>query len=68
MANREQLARLKSGKEIWNEWLKVHRQEQIDLSGADLSGADLSGVWLSMLDLSTVNLSGANLDTIPIFV
>ncbi len=48
MANREHLAKLKEGVEVWNEWryepLKNNRGTKADLRDADLSGANLSGL------------------------
>src|SRR5690349_10883375 len=44
MANEEQLAILKQGVEVWNEWRETHLDEKIDLSEAELPGSDLSGV------------------------
>ncbi len=76
MANEEQLAILRQGVEVWNEWRKKNSVAVIDLSeadlkgqnliqgmgnGADLSGVNLSGADLSWTDLSLVNLNEANL-------
>jgi len=59
MANKEHLALLKQGVEIWNQWRNEHESIVPDLSGVDLSGADLSGVNLSGADLSGADLTGA---------
>ena len=66
MANEEQLAILKRGVKVWNEWRKENTQILVSLSdaflkGAFLSGADLSEAYLGDADLSGADLSGANL-------
>ncbi len=72
MANKEHLATLKQGVEVWNQWRKENPDLQPDLSGANLNGANLSvadlrranlrRVYLSGADLSGANLSGADLN------
>ena len=62
MANQEeQLAILKQGVEMWNQWRKEHPTIRPNLSNVDLSGANLSGADLEDLDLIVANLTGANL-------
>jgi uncharacterized protein YjbI with pentapeptide repeats len=72
MANKEQLAILKQGVEVWNEWREKNASTKVDLLGADLSpddpgeeidlsGANLRGTNLSGADLLMVFLTGANL-------
>jgi uncharacterized protein YjbI with pentapeptide repeats len=56
MANEEQLAILRQGVEIWNEWRRDNPDIAIDLSNANLRGEDLAGV-----DFSQANLIQANL-------
>jgi len=43
MAKPDQLAILKQGVNVWNEWRKEHADEKIDLGEADLVKADLTG-------------------------
>jgi len=47
MANEEQLAILRQGVEVWNEWRTENLDVEVDLSGANLSGADLARADLS---------------------
>ena len=73
MANDEHVARLKQGVDVWNEWLRQNRRQNLVLSeedlrqveslGArvrDLGEADLGEADLSRADLSRANLSGVN--------
>jgi uncharacterized protein YjbI with pentapeptide repeats len=60
MANEEQLAILKQGVKVWNEW-REKNSEKIDISGADLSGGNLGRADFSGVDLHKTNLSKANL-------
>ncbi|MEI8033416.1 MAG: pentapeptide repeat-containing protein [Chlorobiaceae bacterium] len=46
MANQEHLRILSQGVDVWNRWLKDHKGERPDLSGANLRGALLGGVDL----------------------
>jgi uncharacterized protein YjbI with pentapeptide repeats len=60
VANRDQIAKLDAGVEVWNQW----RESQAitpDLSEVDFSGRDLSGVDFHGADLRGVSFSGANL-------
>ncbi len=71
MANEKQLAILKQGVEVWNEWRRQEQAVYIDLSHADLTRvnlsdadlryADLSYAKLRKADLSRINLSDADL-------
>jgi uncharacterized protein YjbI with pentapeptide repeats len=47
MANQEQVERLRSGVEMWNEWRRTNPWVKIDLEKANLSRANLSGANLS---------------------
>jgi len=59
MANKEQLAILKSGVENWNQWRQDNRDVRIDLSSADLSHVDLSYANLRDANLNHANLNRA---------
>ena len=71
MANKEQLARLKMGVEVWNRWRKENPRIEIDLREADLNEsnlidadfgyADLRGAKIGEANLLGVNLLKANL-------
>ena len=61
MANKEHLAILKQGVEVWDAWRREYLDVRLDLSKADLSGADLSKADLIDANLSEVNLIDANL-------
>jgi uncharacterized protein YjbI with pentapeptide repeats len=61
MANQEQLAILRQGAEVWDQWREENREVKIDLSDADLGKADLSGVNLSQVRLRRANLFRADL-------
>lgn len=56
MANREQLALLKQGVEVWNSWREQNPTIEINLESADLRDASLERV-----NLADANLEGANL-------
>jgi uncharacterized protein YjbI with pentapeptide repeats len=56
MANEEQLAILKKGVAVWNQWREENPDAKIDTTDVNLSGVNLSGA-----NLSGANLSGANL-------
>jgi Ion channel/Pentapeptide repeats (8 copies) len=58
MASAEQLALLKQGSTVWNQW---------DLSEVDLTEADLSGALINMANLSEANLHRANLSGASLF-
>lgn len=59
MANDEDVARLRQGVAVWNEW-RAQNAKKSDL-GIDNTKADLSGVDLSEVDLSGANLNSARL-------
>lgn len=59
MANAEQLAILKQGVKVWNEWRNQHPASAIDLNGAELSGANLRWANLYEANLSEADLSRA---------
>ncbi len=61
MANKEHLALLKQGVDVWNRWRKEHPEVQPDLRKADLYGENLLRADLSHADLSRADLSGADL-------
>jgi hypothetical protein len=61
MANEEQLAILRQGVEVWNQWRKENPYALVDLSRANLIQAILAGADLSRAILITANLTGANL-------
>jgi uncharacterized protein YjbI with pentapeptide repeats len=61
MANQEQLAILKQGVEVWNEWRKVNPDIEIVLQEVNLSGADIREVDFSMAKLNDVYFAGADL-------
>jgi uncharacterized protein YjbI with pentapeptide repeats len=52
MANKEHLARLKQGVEVWNQWRRENPKTRPDLSQANLTGAHLVEA-----DLSDTNLT-----------
>lgn len=59
MANAEQLAILKQGVEVWNNWKAANPEILVYLAYEDLSGINLTGV-----DLCNADLRGANLERI----
>lgn len=61
MANKEQLAILKRGAEVWNEWREEHLDAAIDLGYANLVEAHLSKAHLSKVDLNRTYLGKADL-------
>ena len=60
MANPDQLAILKQGVNVWNEWRKEHLDEKIDLMEAEHRGADLAGAYLFGANLFGANLRGGH--------
>ena len=52
MANQKQLATLKKGAKVWNEWRLANINKVINLRGANLSGMDLCGANLNKVDLA----------------
>jgi hypothetical protein len=67
MANKEQLAILKQGVEVWNEWRMKSFYLMIDLMAANLGGVDLKGVSFRSANLVEANLAGANLSDANLF-
>ncbi|MEM6435015.1 MAG: toll/interleukin-1 receptor domain-containing protein [Cyanobacteria bacterium P01_D01_bin.115] len=66
MANEEQLALLRQGGKVWNEWRIDNPDKELDFSGADLSGiglsrVDLYRVTLRHAALRRTDFSGADL-------
>jgi uncharacterized protein YjbI with pentapeptide repeats len=66
MADEKQLEQLKNSVAGWNEWRKVNRDVEVDLSGANLTDAnlmkaDLRGALFDRANLSRADLSGADL-------
>lgn len=76
MANKEHLAILRQGVEVWNQWREVNSRirpdlscgdfndavlNSVDLSNAYLVDSDFSGAHLSHTNLRNTNFSGANL-------
>jgi uncharacterized protein YjbI with pentapeptide repeats len=62
MANKEQLALLRKGVEVWNnQWETGYRIRKIELQGANLSGAKLRGIDLRYANLQDANLRGTDL-------
>jgi hypothetical protein len=61
MADEEQVALLKQGVEVWNEWRDEHPDIRPNLIEADLSEADLNGAHLNGADLNGAELSGVDL-------
>jgi hypothetical protein len=72
MGNKEHLALLEQGVDVWNEWRAKERSIRPDinrenirikkLGGANLSGVNLSGASLIGATLDGANLNGANLN------
>ena len=72
MANKEHLARLKQGVEVWNQWRRENPDARPDLSQANLTGAhlveaDLSGTNLFWADLAHANLHNADFSRASLF-
>lgn len=61
MANKEHLALLKQGVEVWNDWRRDHPDIRPDLSQANLARAHLYKADLSHANLFWADLTGANL-------
>ena len=61
MANKEHLAILEQGVEVWNRWREENPGVEPDLIKANLSGAILSEINFNKADLSWADISGANL-------
>lgn len=60
MANEEQLAVLRQGVDVWNNWRREDISRKIDLSGADLRNRQLSEINFVDVDLRGADLSGTN--------
>jgi uncharacterized protein YjbI with pentapeptide repeats len=61
MANDEDLARIRQGVTVWNDWREHAPGHRADLSEANLSKAHFSGADLRGADLSEANFSATNL-------
>jgi uncharacterized protein YjbI with pentapeptide repeats len=61
MANRNHLAALKQGVQVWNRWRAQHPYYAPELSKADLHTADLIKADLTAADLTQANLCEAHL-------
>lgn len=61
MANEEDLARLRQGVVVWNEWRARNIAAAVHLEDANLKGADLEGANLRAAKLTFADLEGANL-------
>jgi uncharacterized protein YjbI with pentapeptide repeats len=61
MANEEQLAILRQGVEVWNEWRKENPRIKIDLSEAKLVETDLNTANLTKANLNLTNMRKADL-------
>lgn len=61
MADKTQLAVLKSGVSAWNVWREAHADLLPELSDAHLYGLDLVGANLAGADLRHADLRGTNL-------
>ena len=61
MANQEQVAILKQGVHVWNQWRARNLGLQVDLFGAEFSGVDLREANLSGADLRQADLWKADL-------
>jgi uncharacterized protein YjbI with pentapeptide repeats len=61
MADKTQLAVLKSGVDAWNSWRAAHADVQPELADAHLYGLDLVGANLAGADLRHADLRGTNL-------
>ncbi len=77
MANEEQLAILKQGVDVWNQWRKENPDVEIDLGYANLGSSKFlqealsTGKHFSLadvaVDLSGINLSQANLNFVDLY-
>jgi uncharacterized protein YjbI with pentapeptide repeats len=61
MADEEQLAILRQGVEVWNQWREDSLTINVDLSGVDFSSLNLSNADFTFTDLTEANLSDADL-------
>jgi uncharacterized protein YjbI with pentapeptide repeats len=61
MADKTQLAMLKSGVGAWNAWRTAHADARPELADAHLYGLDLIGANLAAADLRKADLRGTNL-------
>ncbi len=67
MADEEQLAILRQGVEVWNQWRAENRTAEIDLIKADLIGINLQKADLSGANMWAADLSGASLFRAELF-
>src|SRR4051794_26858077 len=61
MANKEHVALLKQGVEVWNKWREANRDVRLYMAGADLTDAHLTGAYLDGAQLTGANLTRAYL-------
>jgi hypothetical protein len=61
MANKEHVALLRQGVEVWNAWRKENPNIMPDLTRADLTRADLTRADLTRADLTRADLTRADL-------
>lgn len=61
MANEEQLAILKQGVDVWNQWREEYPDEEIDLTDADFFEVDFSGINLSKANLNSADFEHATI-------
>ena len=61
MADQEHLNLIEKGRDVWNNWRRIHPELPPDLSDADFVGENLSGEDLSEANLRQANFTEANL-------
>ena len=61
MANHEQVAILKQGPEVWNQWRRENQLASVDLAKADFSEVDLRNANFNEADLTEAIFKGAYL-------
>lgn len=61
MADDQQLAALRAGKEAFRRYIGDNSRDKVDLAGADLRGCDIEGLNLQGANLEGANLAGCSL-------